>query len=428
MPLGYQQFAAAFRAYNTEEVEQIYDDSALFSDFMESKIQKQTINQEGYEHQFRNDFRGAVSFIPAGGDHPRPISMNKQRMHVFATEGKMTMSVDGRTYANLTERGNEVARRTFTKWTQEVDAFKRFYRHYKEVLNIGDGSGAMGYVAGTSTTTQIDVVATPDARYASGYGSRMLRPEVYYDLVDLSTNTVVSAGITFSGPGSATNSMALSVALGAAPAAGLAIVASGSHLYNPKGFTYLAPSGLRTGMFQNLPVSGKQEYQHVVTDAGGRYNNASLMQKFYDKVFHQYPSRAPKYQILCSQTQVSAFVAPGYGQAELTTGETKYGTNLKQAHHLGRAFNAFPYWPANLIHMHDLSEIVRLCEEEDGWVEKDGRMMRELPGAYGTGKSEYAMVYGGTYNLALKTPNVPAVLFNLGVSGYNTIGDVYSLA
>jgi hypothetical protein len=380
------------------------------------------VNQKGRDQLVTADVRTNFKAGLPNMDYPAGVSYKRDRLKTVPVDQAVTYEIDRATYEDYRNGDKQV----LSNMAQETDLLMRGFMERKEFFLSGDGSGKVGVLASGSTSTVLNLAVTPTGAHAAALGVSQLKPEVAYDLYS-SAGTLLAANIEIAeGTVDTTNNqVTLTAALGGgAPAAGAYLVPAGSWYNLPHGFSYLIAGG-KTGYWEGISVTNRNEYQTPYTNAAGQEISNALIERTLQKhALRNGTGLNATFKIFASPSVISIYKTPGWNMFRFSAGDGagEYSTSFKGARYEDSIFEPFPKADADVMYGVDLSDWVYVEQTPMGpFKGADGLLFRQKQGTNSHGKGEFYMQYGCSDNFTINSPHKHWVIRNLDVSNAATI-------
>lgn len=415
---------ALFQAFLDKQTVNIVDLEAPVYKKLRAAWKTVNVNQKGREKAATADVRVNFKAGPSNMEYPLGTVYKRDRLKSIPVDQVVTYEIDRATYEDYS-KGNPGV---LTSMAEEMDLLMRGFLQRKEFFLAGDGSGKLGTLAAGSTTTVLNLDTVPTGAHAKAYGISQLKPEVSYDLFN-STDTlntanifIVEGGLNFS-----LNQVTLTAALGAAPAAGAYLVPNGSFFNLPQGL-YSLINGTKTGYWEGITMTGRQEWQTPIVDAGGVEISNTIIERLLQKqAFRNGIGVNSTFKFFASPSLISIYKTPGWNMFRFASKDDTYNTAFKNARYEDSIFEPFPQsnpdWMAGI----EVSDLVYVKQTDLGpFKGADNLLFRQKQGVNQRGKGEFYLQWGCSDNLTINKPNLHTVARNFDVSQSATIANFQS--
>lgn len=410
---------AIFQAFLEKQVANIVDLEAPVHKKVKAAVRTLDVSQKGREKAVLSDVRVNFKAGPSNMDYPVGTVYKRDRLKSVPVDQVVTYEIDRATYEDYRQNKPGV----LTNMAEEADLLMRGFVQRKEFFLAGDGSGKLGVLAAGSSTTVLNLAVTPSGAHAAAYGVSQLKPEVLYDLYT-SADALSATGIAISegGISYSANTATLTAALGGAPAVGAYLVPTGSWYNLPQGF-YSLINGNKTGYWEGITVTNRQEFQSPMVDAGGNeISNVYIERLLQKQGFRNGVGINSTFKFFASPSLISIYKTPGWNMFRFAAKDDTYNTAFKNARFEDSIFEPFPQADPDIMFGAELSDFTFLQQTEMGpFKGADGLLFRQKQGAASRGKGEFYMQYGCSDNLTLDRPNKHVVARNFDVSNSATI-------
>lgn len=415
---------AVFRAYLEKRVPVIADLKAPLMKKLKAAVKTVDTNQKGREKAVTADVRVNFKAGASNMEYPQGTVYKRDRLKSVPVDQVVTYEIDRATYEDY-NNGNPD---TLVQMGGEMDLLMQGFMERKEFFLAGDGSGKLGTLTTGSSTTVLNLDVTPNGAHAKAYGVSQLKPEVSYDLYN-SNDTLNTAGIFVSegGINYSTNAVTLTTTLGGAPSSGAYLVPNGSWYNMPQGF-YSLFNGNKTGYWEGVNVTNRQEWQTPMVDAGGNEISNNYIERMLQKqAFRNGVGVNSTFKIFASPSLISTYKAAGWNMFRFASKDDTYNTAFKNARYEDSIFEVFPKanpdWMAGV----DMSDLTWVKQTDIGPFKTVGEtLFKQKQGSNQRGKGEFYMNYGCSDNLTIDQPNMHIVGRNFDVSNAVTIANFTS--
>lgn len=410
---------AVFQAFLDKQTDTIVDLEAPTFKKLRSALKVVDVNQKGREKAILSDVRVNIKAGPSNMDYPQGTVYKRDRLKSVPTDQVVTYEIDRATYEDY-RKGNAGV---LTSMAEEMDLLMRGFLQRKEFFLAGDGSGKLGTLAAGSTATVLNLDTVPNGAHAKAYGISQLKPEVAYDL--FTSADVFVAGNIFVAEGGlnfATNQATLTAALAGAPAAGGYLVPNGSWYNFPQGL-YSLINGNKTGYWEGINATNRQEWQSPMVDAGQNEISNSFIERLLQKQsFRNGVGVNSTFKFFASPSLISIYKAAGWNMFRFASKDDTYNTAFKNARYEDSIFEPFPQanpdWMAGV----EISDLVWVKQTDLGpFKTPGGDLFDKKQGVNQRGKGEFYMQWGCSDNMTLNKPNKHVVARNFDVSNSATI-------
>jgi hypothetical protein len=413
-----------FQAFLDKQKINIVELEAPVSKKLKAALRTVDVNQKGREQAVTSDLRVNFKAGASNMEYPQGTVYKRDRLKSVPVDQVVTYEIDRATYEDYRAGKTGV----MTSMAEEMDLLMRGFMQRKEFFLAGDGSGKLGTLAAGSTTTVLNLDTVPNGAHAKAYGVSQLKPEVAYDLFN-SNDTINTPNIFVAegGINYATNAVTLTAALGGAPAAGSYLVPNGSWFNLPQGF-YSLINGNKTGYWEGITVTNRQEWQSPMVDAAqNEISNAFIERLLQKHAFRHGTGVNSTFKFFASPSLISIYKAPGWNMFRFAAKDDTYNTAFKNARYEDSIFEPFPQanpdWMAGV----EMSDMVYLKQTEMGpFKGADNALFRQKQGSQQRGKGEFYMQWGCSDNLTLDQPHKHIVARNFDVSNSATISNFTS--
>lgn len=382
------------------------------------------VSQKGRDQMVTADVQVNFKAGLSNMDYPVGTAYVRDRLKTVPVDQVVTYEIDRATYEDYRKGSKEV----LTNMAQETDLLMRGFMERKEFFLSGDGSGKVGVLTTGSTTTVLNLATTTSGVHAAALGVSQLKKNVAYDLYT-SAGVLDTANIEISTIDYTNNQVTLTAALGGSPLTGAYLVPAGSWYNLPHGFSYLIAGG-KTGYWEGISITNRQEYQTPYTNAAGAVVSNSLIERTLQKhALRNGTGLNATFKIFASPSAISIYKTPGWNMFRFKQGDGSgdFNTAFKGARYEDSIFEPFPKADPDVMYGVDLSDFVYVKQTEMGpFKGADGMLFRQKPGTNSHGKGEFYMQYGCSDNLTIDSPNKHFVIRNLDVSDSATIFNFYA--
>ena len=411
------------------EVQQVSNQDAIFQTFLDKSISDivdlkaptwkkvkaaaKTVGttQKGRDKAVLSDVRTNFKAGPSNMDYPVGTVFKRERLKSVPVDQVVTYEIDRATYDDY-QNGNPTC---LVSMAEETDLLMRAFAERKEFWLAGTGSGKLGTLAAGSTTTVLNLDTVSNGTPAKAYGVSQLKPQVAYDLytsadvLSASNLEIIEGGVDYTN-----NQVTLSAALGGAPAVGAYLVPNGSWFNLPHGFAYLFQGG-KTGYWEGLTVTNRQEYQTpFVNAAGNEISNIYIERALQKQAFRTGLGLNKTFKIFASPTQISVYKAGGWNMFRFASKDDTYNTAFKNARYEDSVFEPFPKADPDTFYGVDMSDLIYIEQTKMGpFKGADGLMFNRKQGSGQHGKGEFFMQYGVSDNFTIDHPELHMVVRNL---------------
>jgi len=410
---------AAFQAFIEQDTVNIVDLEAPTFKKLRAALKTVDVNQKGREKTVTADVRVNFKAGPSNMDYPAGTEYKRDRLKSIPVDQVVTYEIDRATYEDY----RKGTRGVLTNMAEEMDLLMRGFVQRKEFFLAGDGSGKLGTLAAGSTTTVLNLDIVPTGAHAKAYGVSQFKPQIAYDLFN-AADTLNTANIFVAegGVNTTTNQLTLTAALAGAPAAGAYLVPNGSFFNLPQGL-YSLISGGKTGYWEGITVTNRQEYQSPMVDAGGSEISNSFIERLLQKQsFRNGVGVNSTFKFFASPSLISIYKAAGWNMFRFASKDDTYNTAFKNARYEDSIFEPFPQanpdWMAGV----EMSDVVWVKQTDLGpFKGADNMLFRQKQGVSQRGKGEFYMQWGCSDNMTINQPNKHVVARNFDVGNSATI-------
>lgn len=410
---------AIFQAFLDKATVSIVDLEAPVFKELKAALKVVDVNQKGREKAVTSDVRVNFKAGPSNMEYPLGTEYKRDRLKSIPVDQVVTYEIDRATYEDY-RKGNAGV---LTNMAEEMDLLMRGFLQRKEFFLAGDGSGKLGTLAAGSTTTVLNLDIVPNGAHAKAYGVSQFKSQVSYDL--FSSADVLIAGNIFvaeGGVNTTLNQLTLTAALAGAPAAGSYLVPNGSFFNLPQGL-YSLINGNKTGYWEGITVTNRQEYQSPMVDAGqSEISNAFIERLLQKQSFRNGVGVNSTFKFFASPSLISIYKAAGWNMFRFASKDDTYNTAFKNARYEDSIFRPFPQanpdWMAGV----EISDLVWVKQTDLGpFKGADNMLFRQKQGVNQRGRGEFYMQWGCSDNMTLNQPNKHVVARNFDVSNSATI-------
>jgi hypothetical protein len=419
---------AIFQTFLDKQVANIVDLMAPVHKKVKGAARVVNVNQKGRDKAVLSDVR--INFKAGASNMEYPVGSvyKRERLKSVPVDQVVTYEIDRATYEDY-RKGNP---NTLGSMAEEIDLLMRGFLERKEFFLSGDGSGKLGVLAAGSTDTVLNLATTPTGAHAAALGVSQLKPGVLYDLYT-SAGAVHEAGIEIAegGVDYTNNTVTLTAAMagGAGPTAAY-LVPAGSWYNLPHGFSYLFAGG-KTGYWEGLTVTNRQEYQTpYVNAAGNEISNAYIERALQKHALRNGTGINATFKIFASPSLISIYKTQGWNLFRFAAKDDTFNTAFKNARYEDSIFEPFPKADPDAMYGVDLSDVVYIEQTGMGpFRGADNSMLFwKKQGSAGHGKGEFYMNYGCSDNWTIDRPNMHFVARNFDVSNAVTLYNFYGTA
>jgi len=410
---------AVFQAFLDKQTVNIVDLEAPTFKKLRAALKTVDVNQKGREKAVTADVRVNFKAGPSNMEYPLGTEYKRDRLKSIPVDQVVTYEIDRATYEDY-RKGNAGV---LTSMAEEMDLLMRGFLQRKEFFLAGDGSGKLGTLAAGSTTTVLNLDIVPNGAHAKAYGVSQFKPQISYDLFN-AADTLNTANIFVAegGVNTTLNQLTLTAALGGAPAVGAYLVPNGSFFNLPQGL-YSLINGNKTGYWEGITVTNRQEYQSPMVDAGQSEISNNFIERLLQKQsFRNGVGVNSTFKFFASPSLISIYKSAGWNMFRFASKDDTYNTAFKNARYEDSIFEPFPQanpdWMAGV----EVSDLVWVKQTDLGpFKGADNMLFRQKQGSAQRGKGEFYMQWGCSDNMTLNQPNKHVVARNFDVSNSATI-------
>lgn len=415
------QLDALFKEYHEQVVVQQFPQATPFYSSIKDAGKEWRVTQKGWSANAYLRQEASNVWGQPGLAFPAGQTFIDKRFHVYRAKWAKAHEIDGSTYNDL-RAGNEIAlinqmeiqRRLMLDAAQEM-----------EQACTGDGTGKKAVIDSASTTV-LTLKSTPNGTHASGFGADLLIEEGVYDILTSAGAEADAshADVTFpvGSISRSANTVTLTSALGAAPAASSFIVYANSYNQYPEGLRSLIDGG-RTTEFQGIDAASEPYLNSAKIDAGGNEISPTRVQNLIVK--HTYFNGGEplgNLEALTSPTQLAIYTNGGFNLVRYGANDNTFKQGFAGAEYGGIRFQALVTLDPDVFTLMDKSDVRRLVGKPLGLHNEDGLTWRQKQAGANLGYDVWYILYGYEGNLALMTPRKHAIMTNLSTTGFSTAG------
>jgi hypothetical protein len=404
-----------FTVYIKNKLGNITNLNAPFRTWVLSKAQKETFGPAGIEKRHIQGHSVNVRLGRPYMDYPNRSQFQAGLYKQVPTTVALTYAIDQGTMdayrsAGAGQVNNDKG--ALVRMDDELKILAQGLGHRLDFyLATSDVSGKLATVTGAPTTTNVPLTTTWNGVPANGVGASQIYPEVDYDIVRPSTRAVVTS---FNIPyarraeiNKSTNTLALTVALGAAPAVNDIIVPSQSAYNAPYGFPKLFAGG-KSGLWQGKIVTGSVEDQTMVVDAQSiAINNALIERALGKRKIRNMTQEVQPFNLITAVAQNIEYKSSGWAIFQLNNGAgNTLDTSIEKARYLQSDLMEFPNIDADSLYGVDLSDLYCLEQFGPGVISPDGLVWRQAAATGGGtfGRGVWYTIYGYILNYMIENP------------------------
>lgn len=357
--------------------------------------------------------------FPAGG-----TTVDKN-FYVYRAKFGKSYVIDGSTYNDM-KRGSEL---TLLSERDNINRIMMNAAQEMEQAAMGDGLGRKSIIS-SATTTVLTLLTAPNGLNASGFGADELIELGVYDILT-SAGALAHAShqaVTFPvGSISRTNNtVTLTTALGAAPAANSIIVYTGSYNMYPAGIRSLI-DGARTGYFQGIDASTEPYLNSAKIDASGADISVNLVQNLMVKhIFKNGGETNQRLKAFAAPTQIALYTQGGWNLVRFDSDKKDFNMGFDTASYGGINFQSLVSMDPDCFILCDLSDVRKLVGKKLGVHSEDGLFWRQASGSNSVGSDNWYANWGFEGNYAITQPRKHGILTNLSVTGMGTQANNFS--
>lgn len=419
------QLDAVFIQYHEEVIAPQFPQATPFLNQLKEAGTEWQVNAKGWKANayLRQEASNAwglpgMSF-PAGG-----LSVDKN-FYVYRAKFGKSYQIDGSTYRDM-KMGSKS---TLLNEQQNITRIIMNAAQEMEQAALGDGLGRKAIISSASTTV-LTLLTTPNGLNASGFGADELIEGGVYDILTSAGATADAShiGVTFpEGSISRTaNTVTLTTALGAAPAANSIIVYTGSYNMYPAGLRFLI-DGARTGYFQGIDASLEPYLNSAKIAAAGAEISVALVQNLMVKhIFKNGGEKNQKLKCFASPTQIALYTQGGWNLVRYDSDKKDFNMGFDTASYGGMNFESLVTIDPDVFLIVDLSDVRKLVGKKLGVHSEDGLFWRQASGTNSTGSDNLFANWGFEGNYAIMTPKNHGIITALSVSGMATQASSFS--
>lgn len=419
------QLDALFIQYHEKVVEPQFPQATPFLDQLKTAGSEWQVNQKGWKSNAYLRQEASNKWGLPGMDFPAGGQMNDKNYFVYRAKYAKSHEIDGSTYNDMRQGKESV----ILSQAEYLARLMLSAAHELEQAAQGDQIGRKAIIS-SATTTVLTLLTTPNGINASGFGAEQLIETGVYDILT-SAGALANAShanVTFpeGGINRVANTVTLSSALGAAPAANSIIVYAGSYNQYPSGLRYLI-DGARTGYFQGIDASVEPYLNSSKIDAAGGEISVNFVQNLMTKHVYKNGGQANmKLKAFASPTQIALYTQGGWNLVRFDSGKKDFNLGFDTASYGGINFQALVSMDPDVFILADVSDIRKLVGKKLGPHNEDGLMWRQKSGSAGVGSDNWYVNYGCEGNYAIGQPRKHAIITNLAITGMATAATSYA--
>lgn len=420
------QLDALFIQYHERVVAPQFPQATPFLNQLKEAGSEWNVTQKGWKANAYLRQEASNKWGLPGFDFPAGQTMVDKNYYVYRAKYAKTHEIDGSTYNDMRAGKEQV----ILDQAQYLNRLMMSANHEQEQAALGDAIGRKAIIS-SATTSVLTLQTTPNGINSSGFGAEFLIEGGVYDILT-SAGALAHAShenVTFpeGGISRTANSVTLSAALGAAPAANSIIVYADSYNQYPAGLRFLV-DGARTGYFQGIDASVEPYLNSAKIDAAGAEISVSFVQNLMVKhVFKNGGEMNMRLKAFASPTQIALYTQGGWNLVRYGSNEKDFNLGFDKASYGGMEFQALVSADPDVFYLVDLSDVRKLVGKKLGPHSEDGLLWRQKSGGAGVGSDNWFVNYGYEGNCAILTPRKHAILTNLATTGMATMATHYAI-